>query len=396
MGRFKLVAALRRLRFMSWSIAPRRRPVGPGWSGHDWLLEDRRLLTSPGPVPLAAPEATTLLHVLRSDGPELVERVHHDTTSKGPAHAAAGAGKQTLPSNGIQQNEGDESKEVEAPALGDSGGLEGGPRPGESGPPAADRPKYAIAGAAVEHVPTAARQSPLVSAGVGGVSATATPIQSAAASQAAAHVHPGIVQAGASSVETAPHDPFGTVHRDEWTKNSPPTEKPSGPRVTSAPEVRFSTAALDGPKASDGADRGSNSTEMPSLSGLDDATRAFVTAIYGETFDRLPEVVELKLWSRHLKAGVDPRVVAWRIWTSAEHRRLQRHGIVAPKAFQRTYEAAAAAVWQARTAQQLPPGGPMALTARGPSPTPAGASMTGESHPTSPRPIADRQSRFMS
>ncbi|MHB1558081.1 MAG: hypothetical protein ACYC61_11510 [Isosphaeraceae bacterium] len=383
----KLIAALVGICFASRSIARRRRPVAPRWLGRDWLLEDRRLLTSPGPVVLAAPQAAALLHEIRGHASQILERIHDETSSVRAAPATDDAGKPTFHSDGVQQSEGQETQSVETSAPDDSGGVKRDPHLGASDSPPASRPKYAIAVAAAEHGSTMAGHSPFELPGVGGVPTPAAPEETSMSIQGAAQIDSGIGQGVGSSSEMAGRGLFGDVHGDDRKTNPQTVENPSGPPVTDVHEVPSGTraASLDAPKASDEAERRSTSTEMPSLSGLDHAARAFVTAIYGGTFDRLPEVVELKLWSRHLKAGVDPRLVAWRIWTSPEHRRLQRHGMVEPKAFQRAYEAATAAGRRAHRDPLSPPAGPLPSTVRGPSATSAGASRTGESHSISAR-----------
>lgn len=380
----KLVAALLGRCFASRSIARCRCPVVPRLGGRDWLLEDRRLLTSSGPVVLAAPQAAALLHEIRGHAPQILARIHHETSTGRGTRNTDDAGKATLSSHCFQRSEGTKTGVGEAQAQHGTGGVERDRHRGASDSPLASRPKYAITSDMAGSGSTSAAHSPLVSLGVSGVSTAAAPEDTPTPTQAAAQVHSSIVQGAGSSSEMARRDLSVQLHGDDRNKRSQPVEDPSGPTVTDVHEVSSGpgAASLDLPTASDATERRSTSTEMPSLSGLDHAARAFVTVIYGETFDRLPEVVELKLWSRNLKAGVDPRLVAWRIWTSPEHRRLQRHGMVEPKAFPRPYEAVAAAGRRARRDQLSPPAGPLPLTARGPSPTPAGAALTGVSHPT--------------
>lgn len=388
----KLVAALLGTGFASRSIARRRRPVAPQWRSRDWLLEDRRLLTVSVPTALAAPHNAAIVQEIPAHAPQTLERIHHETpTSAHAARATDDAGKGTLPSDGSQKSEGKKACGEEAPAPDTTGGEERDSDHGPSDSPVAPRPKYAIASTDARYGSTSAAHSPTVSSGLGGVSTTAAPEETATPTQA----HSGIVQGAGSSSQIAHPELVDDTHGGPLNKTSQSVEDPSGPTVADLHEVPSGTGtASDAPRASDATEHRFTPTEMPSLSGLDHAARAFVTAIYGATFDRLPEVVELKLWSRHLKAGVDPRLVAWRIWTSPEHRRLQRHGMVEPKEFQRAYEAAAAAGRRARRDQLSPPTGPLPLTARGPSPTSAGASLTSGSQPASPQPAADRRSRF--
>jgi hypothetical protein len=88
---------------------------------------------------------------------------------------------------------------------------------------------------------------------------------------------------------------------------------------------------------------------------------AFVTELYSKDLERLPDLEELKLWSRHLASGVDRETVARSIWDSREHRKLVRSDRVARIGFERSYEDASGAERRALRRDLPPPAGPLNL-----------------------------------
>jgi hypothetical protein len=67
-----------------------------------------------------------------------------------------------------------------------------------------------------------------------------------------------------------------------------------------------------------------------SVSGFGPGRDAFVSTLYGEQLDRLPEPRGLRYWSGKLAAGMRPQTVALVIWRSAEHRALMRQHLAPP------------------------------------------------------------------
>jgi hypothetical protein len=74
------------------------------------------------------------------------------------------------------------------------------------------------------------------------------------------------------------------------------------------------------------------------VSGYGRRRDAFVTAHYSKDLERLPDLEELRLWSRRLASRVDRETVARSIWDSREHRKLVRSDRVARIGFERSYE----------------------------------------------------------
>lgn len=404
MRSIKLIAALLGIRsaLRSSSRSRRRRPVAPPSCVRDWLLEDRSLLAAHGLVnllvthggahPLANYASEKLLQSPVDPAPGVLPRIQHQVATQVAAHATPTSASQPVSSDGIQDNHGKDHKGAKATApegTSDSTKTGSGYSETSSSPPAG--PRYAIAGAATPQGSTNEGDSPLVSPGGTDVQSTDASGQPAATSQAAdwgqaiAQAHSAIVQSAKSFADTMTHGSFGDVNRDDRAGNRSPSQGLPGPRGKKISEAQpgLNTATMDVLRAIGAAEKDSAANETPSLSAFVRVANAFVAAMYRETFDRMPEVVELKLWSRHLKAGVDPRVVAWHIWNSPEHRRLERHGMIAAKAFQRAYKDAVAIGRQAVRDQFSSPAGPMSLTARGASTTSAGASRAGDARRTS-------------
>ncbi len=402
MRSIKLIAALLGIRSASRSRSCRRRPVAPRSCVRDWLLEDRSLLAAHGLVnlavahgvahPLAKYAIETSLHAPSGPAPGVLPRIQHQVATQVAAHATTPSGKQPISVDGIQDNHGKDHKGAKATAPeGSTDGMKSGSGYGEtnSTPPA--RSRYAIAGAATPQGSTNEGDSPLVSAGGTDVQTTGDSGQSTASSQAVAsgqtiaQGHSAIVQSAKALADTMTHGSFGDVNRDDRAENQSPSQGLPGPTGDTTPEAQsgMNTGTMDFLGAFGAAEKASAASETPSVSSFIHVANAFVTAMYRETFDRMPEVVELKLWSRHLKAGVDPRVVAWHIWNSPEHRRLERHGMIAAKAFQRSYKDAVTIGRQAVRDQLSLPAGPLSSSAGRPSTAPAVASRAGDARRTS-------------
>ena len=67
-----------------------------------------------------------------------------------------------------------------------------------------------------------------------------------------------------------------------------------------------------------------------SPSGFGPGRDAFVSTLYGEQLDRLPEPHGLRYWSGKLAAGMRPQTAAFAIWRSPEHRALVRQQLAPP------------------------------------------------------------------
>ena len=102
-------------------------------------------------------------------------------------------------------------------------------------------------------------------------------------------------------------------------------------------------------------------TAAPLVSGYGVGRDAFVTELYLKDLGRLPDPSELKLWSRRLANGVNPRVVARYIWGSPEHRMLVKSGLLARIGFERSYRDALVVKKQTIRGQLPPPTGPLTL-----------------------------------
>ena len=86
---------------------------------------------------------------------------------------------------------------------------------------------------------------------------------------------------------------------------------------------------------------------VPLPSGFGAGRDAFVTVLYHDDLNRLPEPSGLRFWSRTLSKGVKPIIVAGAIWHSREHRVLQSLHIAPTISFSRSYSDAVNAGFQA-------------------------------------------------
>ena len=76
---------------------------------------------------------------------------------------------------------------------------------------------------------------------------------------------------------------------------------------------------------------------ITSRSGFGRGRDAFVTTLYGEQLGRVPEPAGLRYWSGRLAAGMRPRSVASRIWTSREHHILSRQHLAPPVGLKQSF-----------------------------------------------------------
>lgn len=86
---------------------------------------------------------------------------------------------------------------------------------------------------------------------------------------------------------------------------------------------------------------------VPRASGFGAGRDAFVTTLYHDDLNRLPEPQGLKFWSRTLARGVKPVTVAQAIWRSREHRALQSRHLAPSMSFRRSFSDAMKAGFQA-------------------------------------------------
>ncbi|MGO9809857.1 MAG: putative Ig domain-containing protein [Isosphaeraceae bacterium] len=91
----------------------------------------------------------------------------------------------------------------------------------------------------------------------------------------------------------------------------------------------------------------------PSASGFGAGRDAFVTVLYHDDLNRLPEPSGLRFWSRTLYEGAKPLAVAGAIWHSREHRALQSLHLAPATGFRRSFLDAMRAGWQAEYKSRL-------------------------------------------
>jgi hypothetical protein len=94
------------------------------------------------------------------------------------------------------------------------------------------------------------------------------------------------------------------------------------------------------------------SVQVP-RSGYGPGRDAFVTTLYNSDLRRLPEPEELKYWSEILADGLEPKIVAFEIYRSPEHRKLVHLKLLSSVAFRRTYTEAMTAGHRAEQARDL-------------------------------------------